>query len=396
MLDQLFALGRDPAAESELLDALDDHTWLVRASLGRGDRSWVQDAEEVVAADPATTISFDGRGRATVRALDRDWAAGCFEIPTVGSLRARAAARVRRGGAGVQRLWVLDGEGPATDIGALQATAPAGALFQAASQFNCLESPGPHVVPVSAYLHDPTQGPRASVSAFPATLVRHYAAPSTDGRRFTQTTGGEQIDLLADVCEPGVARVDSGYLVGHRIADPERFAEALERRFDAVRVGLHDDVEVALGANWDGAVETPQRIGQVFTSTIAAGIYSHVEMSGPYRTIARRLLRAAYLGTLLGAVATGRRVAVLTLIGGGVFGNPIGLIWESILWAMDETMRVAPAALEVVVNGRSLALSVGREELAAEAARRGGVMLELGRGGDAAVIRAEESVLPSE
>ena len=51
-----------------------------------------------------------------------------------------------------------------TDIGALQASAPPGSLFQVASQFNCLESPGAYVTPVAAYLGDPTQGPRASIS----------------------------------------------------------------------------------------------------------------------------------------------------------------------------------------------------------------------------------------
>jgi hypothetical protein len=64
---------------------------------------------------------------------------------------------------------------PATDIGSLQATAGAGTLFPAASQFNCLESPGPYVVDVADYFHDQTQGPRASISAFPGTLPRHYA-----------------------------------------------------------------------------------------------------------------------------------------------------------------------------------------------------------------------------
>ncbi len=388
MLDLLFALGNDPAAEPELLDGLDDHTERVLASRGRRDTSLVSAVEAVVAADPAGTISFDGRGRATVRVHDRSWAAGCFETPSVGSLRLRAAAKARVRGEGVPRLWVLDGEGAATDIGALQAFAPEGALFQAASQFNCLEAPGAFVTPVAAYLGDSTQGPRASISAFPATLVRHYAAPSRDGRRFTQDTRGEQINLLADVCGPDVAWVESGYLRGRTIADAEAFVEALHERFDEVRVGLHDDVEVVLGAHWDGAVETTHRIGQVFTSTYAGGMYSSAASSqGMHRAICRQLLRAAYLGTLLGAIAAGRRVVVLTLIGGGVFDNPIELIWESILWALDEAERVAPVALEVVVNGRCLAASVERAELAREAALRGGVMVELGRYGGASVVR---------
>nr|MBK7068074.1 hypothetical protein [Deltaproteobacteria bacterium] len=388
MFELLFALGNDSSRESELVDGLNAHTARVRASLGGGDRAWVSAAEDEVAADPAGTISFDGRGRATVHALGRTWAAGRFEIPTIGSLRDRASRRALRVEAGPHRLWVLDGEGVATDIGALQAHAPEGALFQAASQFNCLESPGAYVTSVAAYLGDPTQGPRASISAFPATLVRHYAAPSKDGRRFTQSTHGEQIDLLADVCSPQVARVESGYLRDRSIFDAGAFAEALQARFDEVRVGLHDDVEVVLGAHWDGAVATPHRIAQVFTSTLAGGMYSSLATPGEaYRAITRQLLRAAYLGTLLGAIAVGRRVVVLTLIGGGVFGNPIELIWESILWAMEESARVAPVALDVVVNGRALAQSIERSELAGEAARRGGVMVELGRAGGAVVVR---------
>lgn len=388
MFELLFALGNDPAAESELVDGLNAHTERVKASLGGGERAWVSAAEEEVAADPAGTISFDGRGRATVHALGRTWAAGRFEIPSIGSLRDRASRRALRTDAGPHRLWVLDGEGVATDIGALQAHAPEGALFQAASQFNCLESPGAYVTPVTAYLGDPTQGPRASISAFPATLIRHYAAPSRDGRRFTQSTHREQIDLLADVCGPDVARVESGYLRDRSIYDAGAFAEALQARFDEVRVGLHDDVEVVLGAHWDGAVATHHHIAQVFTSTFAGGMYSSLASPGEaYRIITRQLLRAAYLGTLLGAIAVGRRVVVLTLIGGGVFGNPIGLIWESILWALEEATRVAPVALDVVVNGRALAQSIERSELAGEAARRGGVMVELARTGDAVVVR---------
>lgn len=54
---------------------------------------------------------------------------------------------------------------------------------------------------------------------------------------------------------------------------------------------------------------------------------------------------------------------------------------------MDEAARVAPVALDVVVNGCALARSIERSEVAGEAARRGGVMVELGRAGSADVVR---------
>lgn len=383
MIEAIVTLGADPSAESDLLAALAAHTAAVVASAGQGDRSLVARAEAEVSADPAGCIRFDGRANATLTAAGRSWRAGRFEIPMIWSLRDRAmrARAQAEAPAGARcRLWVLDGEGPATDIAALQATAPAGCLFQAASQFNCLESSGPRVVAVARYLSDPTQGPRASVSAFPATLVRHYAAPSTDGRRFTQTTNGEQVDLLGDVCPMAVARVDNGYLHTEAIYNDEALAEALQERFDALRVGVHEDVEVALGYNWDGGVEGERRVAQVFTSTLAGGGYSdRPTASGALRDVCRQLLRGAYLGTLLAAVALGRRVAVLTLIGGGVFGNPPALIWESILWALDEVDRVAPGPLEVFVNGRTLARAVPIDELAAAARARGGAAITLAR-----------------
>ena len=377
MIPLIVSQGPDPAAESELLGALDTHTLRVLESAKQSERSIVRSVEAAVQASPAETISFDGRARATIHAHGRTWAAGRFEIPMIWSLKARAAEAPNDG---PRRLFALFGDRPETDIGALQAFAPPGTVFQVASQFNCLESPGPYVTPVANYLHDPTQGPRASISAFPGTLVRHYAAPSTDGRRFTQTSDAEQIDLLSDVCSREVAQVRNGYLRESSIADVDAFVEALEHRFDAVRVGVHDDVEVALGYNWDGAVEAPRRVAQVFTSTLAAGLYGRLS-DGDQGLVAvcRHLLRAAYLGTLLATRALGHRTAVLTLIGGGVFGNPIPLIWESIVWACDEVERLSPGALDVVVNGRNLGDSIDPEALATACRVRGGVAVELSR-----------------
>lgn len=385
MIDAIVKLGADPSQEAELLALLRAHVASVVASAGRGDRALLPRAEAEVAADPAGCIRFDGRANATVHAAGRSWQAGRFELPMLWSLRQRAQrARATCETPTEARcgLWVLDGAGPATDIGALQATAPEGCLFQVASQFNCLESPGPRVVPVARYLSDPTQGPRASVSAFPATLVRHYAAPAPDGRRFTQCTDGEQVDLLGEVCPATVARVDNGYLHTAEIRDDEALLEALVERFDAIKVGVHDDVEVALGYDWDGAVEGPRRIAQVFTSTLAGGGYSDRDVTrGVLRDVCRQLLRGAYLGTLLAAVALGRCRVVLTLIGGGVFGNPHALIWESILWALEEVDRVAPGPLDVLVNTRTLTRSVPLDEVLKATRARGGAVVRFGWSG---------------
>jgi hypothetical protein len=130
-----------------------------------------------------------------------------FATPTFGELRARCRPRVSP----PVRFAVVLGADEITDIGALQASAPPRMLFQVASQFNCLESPGPYVVRVAEYFNDPTQGPRTAVSGFPGALLRHYAAPGLDGTRFVQT-GARHLNVVADAVPSSIAEVRSGYL----------------------------------------------------------------------------------------------------------------------------------------------------------------------------------------
>lgn len=345
----------------ELLDAYDG-TEAARKAIGqawdaartrlvdgpRVDRAVVARAEEQVAADPTSAFDYDSQGNAT---LLGQYAAGRFRCAPLRAMEAPGGGRLR--------LWVVVGASYLTDIGALQALAPPGSLFQVASQFNCLESPGPYLVKVSRYFSDPTQGPRASISTFPGTLLRHYAVP------FVQQDPEPQLNLLRAVTLPGVARVDNGYLLAANITQPATFASLLHDHFDELQVGLHEGVQVVLGANWDGPVQGQPRIAQVFTSTIAAGGYSKVNIKDPvWQDIVRQLQRAAYLGTLKAAVATGQRRAVLTMIGGGVFGNPLEIIWDSLVWACRQLEN---SELTVIVNARILeGLDLERVEAVAQ------------------------------
>jgi hypothetical protein len=344
-----------------------------RVAWGGSRREVVRDriasVERAVQASPSTAFSFDEAGRATLLSEEGSFAAGRFSTPSLGELRERIA-QSPRDVAGKVRLSILHGGHVLTDIGTLQATAPPGTLFQVASQFNCLEAPSERIVPVHQYTGDFTQGPRASVSAFPATLLRHYQAPEADGSRYVQTDD-RCINLLADVFEPEVAKVYSGYLEAQHVEDPEALAVALEERFERARVGVHDDVEVVYGYDWGGPVPAGQRISQVFTSTIALG-YSVGGGAPEFLRIRRQLLRAAYLGTLLAAIDLGKHAVVLTLIGGGVFRNPHGDIWDAIHWALSEADGLVGDALHVVVNTRERL----EEEDADEARARGGDVLE--------------------
>ncbi len=313
----------------------------------------IKAAEDEVRRAADRCLAFDAGGKATLTAGGRSYAAGRFEVASLDELRARIAARPGAGG-GRARLAVLHGVHPRTDIGTLQATATPGTLFQVASQFNCLEAPGARIVPVHAYPSDPTQGPRASVSAFPATLVRHYRAPSTDGTRFEQTDH-QHLKLLDDAFGPQLAKVRAGYLQMHDVHRPDELARVLAENVGLIRVGVHDDVEVVFGHDWGGPVPagSAQRIAQVFTSTLALGAYARGGDPAVALAICRPLLRAAYLGTLLAAIDLGQQRVVLTLIGGGVFGNPIAEIWHAILGAVAEIEPLLSRDLDVIVNCRS-------------------------------------------
>ena len=383
MIEQLDDFEDSAEARARVLAAAQAHAAAALASRGGGPVELVERVEAEVAAEPERAFRFAADGSAVLVAAGRRYQAGRFEVLPLCELRSRALAARRRAGwpAAQRRLWILDGASPATDIGALQAAAAPGSLFQVASQFNCLESPGAFVVPVHQYLTDPTQGPRASISAFPGTLLRHYAAPGIQGRRFVQATDMAQLELLAEVCDPGVAEVHNGYLRSQGIADPRAFAHALTERFEHIAVGVHDGVEVVLGADWAGAVAgAPHRtIAQVLTSTIAGGMYGDVTEDPVGAQICQQLQRAAYLGTLLAAAALGKRRVVLTLIGGGVFANPLRTIWEAILWAADQVTHLLHDDLSIVLNGRDLSRHLPLPELVDAARARAGGVLQLQR-----------------
>ena len=164
-----------------------------------------------------------------------------------------------------------------------------------------------------------------------------------------QVGRGRQIELLGAALDPEVAAVHDGYLTSDGVVELERLAPQLSERFEQIRVGVHTGAEVVLGAGWNGPVSTPApTIAQVLTSTVALGGYSR--HSPQLEAACRPLLRAAYLGTLLAAVALEQHTVVLTSIGGGAFGNPAAEIAEAIRWALGEVDELAPSDLHVVLN----------------------------------------------
>lgn len=371
MLEHLDDYDGSPAARVKICRAFDQRLAHLNNASQHADRTQVSRLEAAVARDPQGAFRFDEQGLAWLNDLQ----AGRFTCPSLRQLSQRLEATPPNPNSKL-RLWVLEGASAITDIGAMQAGAPRDSLFQVASQYNCLEAPGSYLVKVEDYFFDPTQGPRASISAFPGTLLRHYSAPAADATRFVQRQGGPQVNLLHRVCLDGVAGVESGYLLSTNIKDPGTFASLLQEHFEDIEVGLQESVQVVLGANWDGIVEGKRVISQVLTSTLAGGGYSRIDLSNDnWLMICRQLQRASYLGTLLAAAALGQQRVVLTLIGGGVFANPMPVIWDSILWASRQVAPRLQRDLTVIVNGRNLSESIQLEQLRSAAQKRGGDLI---------------------
>ncbi|MEO8218140.1 MAG: hypothetical protein ABI718_13760 [Acidobacteriota bacterium] len=375
ILDAILAVLREPSNAGALkqLAAIPPHPAQIPS------RALVARIEDEVAADPARHFTFDHDGRATLNTSTHQLSAGNFETPSIAELRSRIEGP---GSAkATLRLSVLLGRSPFTDVATLQAHASERSIFQVASQFNCLESPGAHrIVPVREYFDDPTQGPRASIAAFPATLLRHYQARRSDGSRFTQKTNGEQIDLLADACGGRVTR--NGYLTGENL-DPERLLQSLTTNFHQIRLGVHSEVEPAAsgaGLRGDARPHAASTITQIFTSTVAGGSYGgDRHLGGHFPEISRQLLRAAYLGTFLAAVSLPRACVVATLVGGGVFRNDLAEIWNAITWAAAEIEPLMTDDLDIIVNAHT-SLTVAppslRDQILDDVRTRTGTMLK--------------------
>jgi hypothetical protein len=282
----------------------------------------------------------------------KTYSIGKFEMASLADLRGRVAGGT--GVAGKARVSIVQGDVRKMHL----APEYAGALFQVASQFNALEMVGPSVTPedgVTRYEHDRTQGPACAIAAGAGTIFRNYFAPVGDQ---LGQTAQRQLDGLTDVGAELSAALGrpvaelwdwrNGYALCTRtgldlIADhlraigPEQ-ADALAGK---LRIGLHVDVEVTDAPATPGPV-----VSQAFCSALPVA-YGQVPQKH-WQAFAQLVLDAAYEATMLEGVLNARRgvsnVVLLTLLGGGAFGNATAWIHEAIRRAVQ---RVANHELDV-------------------------------------------------
>lgn len=279
----------------------------------------------------------------TLRSLvnNRSFEAGTFSTPSLHSLREIADSKRGRGRVRLRHEII----GDALELHALPDNE--GALFQVASQLNCLEFADPREIPengVTQYATDPTQGPACSLAAAAATVVRNYFVNGGQ-------TAERQLNLLSGIqSRIGESLVDVKN--GYTFSDEQRLALAKEAiaahdRDDLMgdlRIGLHADVEVTFARRFDPPAR-PQRVSQAFCSALSCG-YASGSLAA-WQPIATLVLDAAYEATLLAAVASNTKRVWLTLLGAGAFGNDIAWIEHAIHRAVA---RAEGHDLEVLVG----------------------------------------------
>ena len=351
-------------------------------------------------------FTYDPEG-GTLRVAGKDttWQAGYFSTPSLALLRdvtKRQLEALKQSGTKTT-VRIVTG-----DVAAMHGDPDyKGALFQAASQFNCLEFATKTNVPedgVAVYYSDPTQGPACAISCAPGTIVRNYFAHDGTEPQRSKTTD-TQINTLREL----IGALQGDALVAVKNGYTESTAENLEtlnarimrlspgdreKTLGELRVGVQLDTEVtctkvngqagwhrvdpnakiivtqvyasALSVAYSSAGEEraaarfTRETGKSYTAdfaqlsdderTLYRTLYKNIlreTNQGLWEPLARLVLEAAYEATLHAALLAGTRTVVLTAIGGGVFGNKNEWISDAAVKALTV---FADAGLDVVIN----------------------------------------------
>ena len=222
-----------------------------------------------------------------------------------------------------------------------------GAVFQAASQFNCLEMIDTGKSPtdgITIYIDDRTQGPVCALACPAALVYRNYLVEHVvDGIKYT----GQhpvQIDNLKDVGTVvgnntnNYWKMTNGYALPIQYNSLNGLAKRLKK--DPLLVAAAENA-LRVGVHWETSVKPPSnnRVCQVYASALPCG-YAPDTPPDDWEPFARLVLRASYKATLSVAASltiggTKRIKCYLTALGGGVFQNKPIWISEAITEALN-------------------------------------------------------------
>eukprot|EP00929_Paragymnodinium_shiwhaense_P076687 TRINITY_DN3946_c0_g2_i1.p1 TRINITY_DN3946_c0_g2~~TRINITY_DN3946_c0_g2_i1.p1 ORF type:complete len:349 (+),score=75.64 TRINITY_DN3946_c0_g2_i1:81-1127(+) len=230
-----------------------------------------------------------------------------------------------------------------------------GALFQAASQFNCLEHTSERGIPengIKCYSNDRTQGPACAIACAPGTIVRNYFGKD-DGagaqRKDYQVENLKEVESALENEKNRYFNVVSGYTMASSMG-LKQLSTALNRspslQDDVVqnlRIGVQEDTQVTSYGFGSRVVDMPNQIvTQAYCSAISVS-YSRC-VARDWEAFARLILESAYLSTMYAAAQNavrnkgrkGCRKVFLTALGGGVFGNEMEWIRDAMQGAFEQ------------------------------------------------------------
>lgn len=311
------------------------------------------------------------------------WPAGTFERPSVrdlfGHVQTMPAIGVKRD----VPLNVVD----SVDIGVLQAqlSTEQRAMVQIASNFNCLEMGSTLGRPecgylVEGYASDSTQGPAATFGVPAAALLRaHY--PFYDQARPPMEwgqTSRRQVELLEDVTQWFGENVPNGKVILSGAEDPNVPPDHVASR---IQVGVHSDAEVVFGRSRQcGVLDLVPEPRPLIDQAIVASVpWRLTRDQGPQQKqledVTRSALRAAYHGTYLAAVARGRKLLLLTLVGSAAFMNPMDMVLEELAaahmqWAGHPASCLEEVRICVFARGGAPSIQSALERLAPQVQSR--------------------------
>ncbi len=219
-----------------------------------------------------------------------------------------------------------------------------GAVFQAASQFNLLEMASPNAIPeygVGIYESDHTQGPACAIACGAGTVYRNYFV-EVNGEigqsRNNQIDCLEVIETYFQNDEVSLWTMKNGYCLA--TAEGLLHIDNIMKNLDnaeyedlkgMLKVGIQNNAEVT-------AFPGNMRVSQVYCSGVPVA-YSGRSASS-WEKFGRIVLEATYEATFLTAVrkikTDGNRKLFLTLVGGGVFGNPDNWLYDAIMYNLKK------------------------------------------------------------
>lgn len=183
--------------------------------------------------------------------------AGRFETPNVATLRSRVTSSSSASPSTCSSTSTISVENIVGNVAALHKdTHNEGSVFQAASQFNCLEMVSPSVrleEGIGIYESDNTQGPKCAIACAGGTAYRNYGAGQTSAKQLNTL---DDLEVLLDNVSNHYFKVNNGYIEAPDMASLVKLnarlssldEATLDKFRDAIKIGVqhHTQVTTAL------------------------------------------------------------------------------------------------------------------------------------------------------